>query len=328
MEGGAAYYRKKFSVSKESGSRRIFIEFEGVMMDSTVWVNGCFIGSHLSGYTGFAYDISDYLFYGEEGENVILVKTETHLKEGWWAEGAGIYRNAWLTEVPYVHVKRNGTFVYCRFPDTDRKYDVCNINLDVEIENSSFSHHDFMVKNILISPDGFVLSTTETSSSLEAVSECKIQTAFNLQNPLLWDIDSPKLYLMRTQILIQGEIMDVYETPFGIRDIKYSKEGLVLNENRRFGSSSENLDELYEMIKSSRNHPSIFMWSLENEEFIASLQNGRRILKSLAEHAKALDPSRPTTMAGHFAIRDELYNAIPAVAGFNYDMDDVETLQR
>lgn len=92
LQAGIGYYRKRFCLPAESLGKRVIIEFEGIMRDSTVWVNGCYVGGHLSGYTGFALDISEYVFYGDEGENVILVKADTSIREGWWAEGAGIYR--------------------------------------------------------------------------------------------------------------------------------------------------------------------------------------------------------------------------------------------
>ena len=89
--------------------RRISLEFDGVFRDSIVWVNGFYLGRQASGYTGFTYDISDYLNYG--GNNVIAVRVDASLEEGWFYEGAGIYRHVWLSKTAPLHVAHWGTFV-------------------------------------------------------------------------------------------------------------------------------------------------------------------------------------------------------------------------
>jgi len=101
---------------------------------------------------------------------------------------------------------------------------------------------------------------------------------------------------------------------------------LVLNENRRLEVSREGLLDLDELIKSSRNHPSVFMWSLENEEFITSMPPGKRLLKTLVSRAKKLDPTRLYTVAGQFAKRDIDYVSIPDVAGVSIMMSSMQRL--
>ena len=386
---GVGYYRKRFALSAESLGKRVYIEFEGVMRDCTVWVNGCYIGSHLSGYTGFALDISDYLFYGEEGENVILVKADTSIREGWWAEGAGIYRPVWLYELEQVHVKRHGTFVYCENV-SDKKADTV---IETEIANEGTETETVTVRQTLYSPDNVQIAVNEQDVTVSGMDEAACKTCFEVENPDLWDLHNPHLYRMVTEVLRDGEVLDRYETDFGIRDIKYTKDGLclngriveikgvcvhqdfagvgtaltedlidyrcgrildmganayrsahhpaseqllkacdrlgilVMNENRRFEVTKESLEDLEELIKGSRNHPCIFMWSLENEEFMPTLPNGKRLLQSLVAHAHKLDPTRQCTVAGHFACRDENYVRIPDVAGFNYDMDDAGAMR-
>ncbi|OCT16717.1 hypothetical protein A8709_08615 [Paenibacillus pectinilyticus] len=381
LPDGVGYYRKKFSLPKEALEKRIIIEFEGVMRDSIVWVNGCYIGSHLSGYTGFAYDISEYLFYGDEGENVILVKTDSTYKEGWWAEGAGIYRDVWMYQLDPVHVKRHGTFVYCK----DITESKANVIIETEIENTLTSDCSVTVRQTLISKDNKKLHQHEKELSLVFLGEGKISFDMTVENPILWNLENPYLYRMLTEIVKNDVLVDNYETLFGIREIQYTSQGLVvngksielkgvcehqdfagvgialtpdiidykltrikemganayrsahhpatdyllqacdrmgilvLNENRRFEVTPQGLSDLEDLIKGSRNHPSVFMWSLENEELITMLPPGKRILKALVVQAKKLDPTRLFTIAGQFAKGDEEYESIPEVIGINYD---------
>lgn len=389
LEPEVGYYRKRFAIPKEAEGRRIILEFEGVMRDATVWVNGCYIGEHLSGYTGFACDISEYLFYGEEGENVVLVRADTSLNEGWWAEGAGIYRDVWLRQCESVHIRRNGIFVY----SGNVSEQAADVHAKVIIENDAFSAQDILVKQKILSPDGDVAAEAEQKLKAEGMECGELAFTFHLEEPKLWDLNRPDLYVLTTEVIRDGEILEREETSFGIRTVRYTENGLllngktveikgvcvhqdfagvgvaltrdliryrlekikamganayrsahhpateallqecdrmgilVLNENRRFECSKEGIADLTELVESSRNHPCIFMWSLENEELISTLPNGKRILKRLAAYTHKLDPTRQCTVAGHYACRDEEYVKIPDVAGFNYDMDDAEAMR-
>jgi len=108
---GVGYYRKEFEIPESDKGKKISIEFDGIFRNSTVWVNGHLLGSHQSGYTPSNYDLTDVLRYGNEGENVILVKVDATQPEGWWYEGCGIYRHVWLIKTDRLHVSRFGTFI-------------------------------------------------------------------------------------------------------------------------------------------------------------------------------------------------------------------------
>ena len=110
-EHSVGWYRRKFRIPKSDLGRRISVEFDGVFRDSIVWINGHRLGRHASGYTSFRYDITDSLNYGNE--NVIAVRVDASQYEGWWYEGAGIYRHVWLLKTDPVHVVPDGTFVTC-----------------------------------------------------------------------------------------------------------------------------------------------------------------------------------------------------------------------
>ena len=108
-ENSVGWYRRNFPIPAADLGKRIIIEFDGVFRNSIVWVNGFYLGTEHSGYAGFSYDISDYLNYG--GTNVVAVRVDATMEEGWFYEGAGIYRHAWLTKLPPLHVVKDGTFI-------------------------------------------------------------------------------------------------------------------------------------------------------------------------------------------------------------------------
>lgn len=394
---GIGYYRKRFFIPAESLGNRIVIEFEGITRESIVWVNGCYIQSHLSGYTGFACDITDYVFYGEEGGNVILVKAQNDIREGWWAEGAGICRPVWLYELPPVHVERHGVFVSCH-NITDKSADIC-VETTISNEFKSPSNindnkrKEVMIRTQILTPENKLIACDETFLCIPTLEYRTITTDLKIYDIQKWDINTPVLYTIMTDIISKGKVIDTVITPFGIRDVHYTEEGLmlngriveikgvcahqdfagvgnaltpdiiryrlmkvksmganawrsahhpadeellracdemgilVLNENRRFEMTPDGKADLEELIKGSRNHPCIFMWSLENEELMPTLPNGKRLLKSLVDYVHKLDPTRQCTVAGHYACRDEEYVKIPDVAGFNYDMNDAKSMR-
>src|SRR5665647_497497 len=108
---GIGFYRKEFEIPEEDKGKKISIEFDGIYRNSSVWVNGNFMGNHPDGYTPSCYDLTDVLRYGNEGKNIILIRVDGRESEGWWYEGCGIYRHAWLTKTDRLHVDRYGTFV-------------------------------------------------------------------------------------------------------------------------------------------------------------------------------------------------------------------------
>jgi beta-galactosidase len=108
---GIGFYRKEFDIPEEDKGKKISIEFDGIYRNSSVWVNGNLMGNHPDGYTPSYYDLTDFLRYGTEGKNIILVRVDGRESEGWWYEGCGIYRHAWLIKTDRLHVDRFGTYI-------------------------------------------------------------------------------------------------------------------------------------------------------------------------------------------------------------------------
>ena len=377
-ERSVGWYRKTFSVPANDLGRRISIEFDGVFRDSVVWINGFYLGRQPSGYTSFRYDLTDYLNYG--GENVITVRVDATMEEGWYYEGAGIYRHTWLTKTSPLHVAPWGTFVSSEIAETS-----ATVTARTSITNDGTEPTTFEIEQTILDPNGrTVASTSSPATSLTAGLTVELTSALSVPSPRLWSLESPSLHRLVTTVRTDGKIVDRYETPFGIRSIRFDpnqgfflnnrhvilkgvnvhqdhaglgvalpdamqefriaqlkKFGanayrcshnpptpelldvcdriglLVIDENRLMGPSPEQLSQLESMIRRDRNHPSVILWSIGNEEWqIEGNIKGARITSSMQAFAKRLDPSRRATVAisgGWGGI-----STVVDVVGYNY----------
>lgn len=236
-ETSVGWYRKTFEMTKADEGRHIELQFDGIFRNATVWVNGFFCGIEPSGYAQQVFDISDYLDYGDgtnPGKNLICVRADASLEEGWFYEGAGIYRDAWLRKTDKMHVKTNGTFVYAEFDGTN-DYSKATLRISAEVENTSLETVSHKVKQSVIDADGNVVATYTNEDAHYALTIKAKETktykgVMKINNPHLWDINDPYLYTLRTEIVVDGKTVDSYDTNFGIRDIKFTaEEGFFLN---------------------------------------------------------------------------------------------------
>ena len=129
-ETSVGWYRKMFNIPKEDFGKHIYLQFDGIFRDARVWVNGFYLGHEPSGYAAQVYDISEYLNYGEE--NLVAVRADATLEEGWFYEGAGIYRHVWLNKVSPVHVAPFGTFVYA---EMKAPFDRAELTVETTVQN-------------------------------------------------------------------------------------------------------------------------------------------------------------------------------------------------
>ncbi|MDZ8119118.1 glycoside hydrolase family 2 TIM barrel-domain containing protein [Pontiella agarivorans] len=201
---GTGWYRKSFDVSAELKGKVISIVFDGAMYNAHVWINGHFLGNRPFGYIEFQYDISSYLNYG--GSNEIAVQLKPEDLSSRWYPGAGLYRNVWLDVRDSTHVAQWGTFVTT--PEVSDAW--ATVNVETALVGSGSCEYE------VVDPDGQIVARG-TSSELR------------IKNPKRWDIDSPNLYLLRTTVYVRGEVVDQTVTRFGIRTLKFSKEGFWLN---------------------------------------------------------------------------------------------------
>ena len=209
LPGGIGWYRKHFVI--ESGeltvlNSRIFIEFDGVYMNSTVYVNGQKVGYRPYGYSSFEYEITPYL---KEGNNVVAVKVDnSDQPNSRWFSGCGIYRHVWLTKTASVHVAHWG--VYANSSVTKGKG---RVDIDVTLDGKG------SVENMLIDPRGKVVGKSKGQKS-----------AITIAKPMLWSCEQPNIYRVRTIVKVGGKVVDTYETTTGFRSFKFdAKTGFWLN---------------------------------------------------------------------------------------------------
>lgn len=378
-QNSVGWYRKSFTIPAEDLGKRISIEFDGVHRDSKVWVNGFYLGEHHSGYYSFSYDITDYLNYG--ADNIVTVRADATMEEGWYYEGAGIYRHVWLTKTSPLHVARYGTFVTTAVNEKSAE-----IAVRTTIKNEFNYPVNCTIEQWITDSTGKVISKNTLNNENLKAGSCKtFYTNQTVENPNLWSIESPYLHKLITIIKSDDTITDRYETPFGIRTVRFSADSgfflnnkhvilkgtnehqdhagvgvaipdalqeyrikclksmgsnaircshnpptpefldacdrlgmLVVDENRLMGINEEHLDMLKQMMLRDRNHPSVILWSLGNEEWdIEGNILGARITTTMQNYAQQLDSSRAYTCAisGGW---DNGTGQVLQVMGYNY----------
>ncbi|MBN1765446.1 MAG: DUF4982 domain-containing protein [Sedimentisphaerales bacterium] len=218
------WYRKKFFIPESDLGRRIIIEFDGIHRNATLWINGFYIGQEHSGYSSFQYDITDYLKYG--GDNVIAVRVDATLEEGWFYEGAGIYRHVWLTKTAPLHVGQYGTFV-----TSEIKKDLALITIQTTISNESRQESTFDIIHCINNNAGTSVATRQINKLFLKPGEIKEYSyVTEVDQPDLWSLESPYLYKLITSVRSLEEVTDRYETTFGIRSVRFDPDkGFFLN---------------------------------------------------------------------------------------------------
>jgi beta-galactosidase len=224
-ENSVGWYRKKIFIPESDLGKKISIEFDGVHRNSIVWINGFYLGTELNGTNSFSYDITDYLLYG--ADNVISVRADATIEEGWYYEGAGIYRHVWLTKTNPLHVARYGTFV----TTTLKGNSLANITSRTTVKNEFDKTALYDVEESIVDASGKIIASgSRKNNSLKPGLELQSYIFHDLSDPVLWSLENPYLYKLITVIKSGGKTVDNYETPFGIRTIRFdANEGFFLN---------------------------------------------------------------------------------------------------
>jgi beta-galactosidase len=234
LPGGVGWYRKTFTLPPESKGKRVFIEFEGVYMGSEVWLNGVKLGTHPYGYTSFEYDLTDHVKWG--APNVLAVRCNVEQPCSRWFSGAGIYRHVWLTLTDPIHVVHWGTYVSTPEVSSDR----AKVSMKVTLENSSPTDAKVAVKMeaFLLDASGRkgdtpVFSVEAAGATIGAGKQDDFTPTVIFSKPQLWSLEKPALYTAVATVTRNGEVVDIYETVFGIRTIEFTTEnGFLLNGKR------------------------------------------------------------------------------------------------
>ena len=222
---GEGWYRKSFNVPKNLKGKHVSLHFDGAMYNAKIWLNGVLIGNRPNGYIGFSVKLSEYLNYG--GENLIAVQLTPEDLSSRWYPGAGIYRNTWLEINNPVHVPKWGTFITT--PKITDK--LANINIKTEIENTTSINKTITIQTIIFSKENQELSSISEAISVNKNEISIINQSTEIANPKLWGLQSPYLYRAETKLFEKGNLIDTYNTTFGVRTIEYGSDfGFKLND--------------------------------------------------------------------------------------------------
>ena len=222
---GIAWYRNHFTLPAGATSgKQVYIEFDGVMGNSTTYVNGTQIGNHPYGYVSFRYDITKSINFA--GTNVIAVKTDTSTQPASrFYAGAGIYRRARVIVTDPVHVDRYATSVSAPSPTTAS----ATVNVTTSVVNSGTSSQSVSVQGVVTDPSGTALApVTAAAQSIAAGASATFTFTVPVTSPKLWDLKTPNMYSLLTNVQVGSSTVDDDVTPFGIRDLKFST-GMTLN---------------------------------------------------------------------------------------------------
>ena len=377
-ETSIGWYRRVFELPADDAGKLLTLEFDGAYRETMVTFNNFYIGTHKGGYDPFSFDLTTFAKPGER--NVLLIRVDATSSDGWFYEGAGMYRHLWLVKTSPVHVKQWGTFVAAKV-----SAGAATLSVRTEVANRDKEARTVRALATILDPDGKVVGRSRSEAvSIAPLKEHKYTQEILVKQPLLWSLEERHLYKMVTEIEAGGMTVDRYETRFGIRTIRFDPEAgfflnekpvklkgtcnhqdhagvgvavpdavqsyrvrrlqamgsnalrtshnpptpelldacdelgmLVFDETRMMSSNDEGLSQLGDLVRRDRNHPSVFMWSMGNEEGMANHERGILILSAMKAHVGELDGTRPVSIAPTGAIGTGGL-AVLDVIGYNY----------
>ena len=224
---GVGWYRKHFTIPASDAGKQITLEMDGAMSYAMVWCNGQFVGGWPYGYSSFRFDLTPYLKIG--GENILAVRLDNPKQSSRWYPGAGIYRNVWLVKNYPVHIAHWGT--YLTTPEVSEGG--AKVDLKVSLENHTTKDASVTVKTEL-KRAGLTIGTIDGGTvTVPAGGNAISNGTATVTSPKLWSVETPELYTAVTTVSQDGNVLDCYETPFGIRTIQFTPDnGFLLNGKR------------------------------------------------------------------------------------------------
>jgi len=217
---GTGWYRKHFKLDPQDKDKRFAIEFDGAMYDAHIWINGVFLGNRPFGYIGFEYDLTEHLNFGDQ-DNVIAVRLQPEDLSSRWYPGAGLYRNVWLKKQNPLRIPHWGTFLTTPTV-TDEWTDV---RIKTTVVNDQTQAQRATLVTTILDEAGQAVTTHKMPIVIEANGSSILEPKLVINNPKRWNIQSPYRYTAITTIEQDGNTLDTYTTPFGVRTINYSPAG-------------------------------------------------------------------------------------------------------
>jgi beta-galactosidase len=221
---GIGWYRKSFHLPKSAKDRAVWLELDGVYMNSDVWINGVHLGRRPYGYISFAYDVSEHLV---PGVNVVVVRVDNSRQpSSRWYTGSGIYRHVWLTIADRLHVGHWGTYVTTPRADSSG----ADVLARTVVENGYGTPRKGVLRSVVVDSSGHEVARVETPFSLAPGQKAGLEQHLGVESPRLWSVETPTLYTLRSTVRDRGHEADAVTTTFGIRSIAYDKDrGFLLN---------------------------------------------------------------------------------------------------
>lgn len=228
LPAGVGWYRKTFELPESARGRVVTIQFDGVYMNSTVWINGHELGTWPSGYTSFVYDLTPHLRFGGE-RNVVAVRVDNSRQpNSRWYSGSGIYRHVWLTTTDPLHVPAWGVTVTTPEISDERAL----VRVRTEVRNDGRRAEPVRIACAVLDAAGRIVAETppQSAGEIEAGAQAGFAGELNVPRPQRWSPVSPNLYRVRTTVFAGERFADVVETTFGVRSIAFEVDrGFVLN---------------------------------------------------------------------------------------------------
>jgi len=223
-ETSVGWYRRTFDIPKEDTGRRITVEFDGAFRSALVFLNGYFIGRNDNGYAPFHFDVTDFLNYG--GKNYLVVRMDASFGDGWFYEGAGIYRHVWLTKTDALHLGHWDSTVR-----TIVKGNTATLNLATVVRNQGLQGESCRVRWQIFDSAGKPVATADSTPQSVAFDGSATFTATaSIQNPALWSPDTPNIYSAVVTVESNGKARDAERISFGVRTLTWDPDkGFFLN---------------------------------------------------------------------------------------------------
>jgi len=225
LTGGLGWYKKLFKVAVADSSKVTSIIFDGVYKNSEVWINGHYLGKRPNGYISFQYEMSPYLNYGDENNEIIVKVDNSKQPNSRWYSGSGIFRNVWIETTDKLHVGQWGTYVTTPKVTAEK----ASVQFETTIQNQNPASKKATVTTTIFKEDTKVTSVTQ-DITIGANASQTIKQQAQVETPILWSVGKRELYTAVTEISVEGKIVDQYKTNFGIRDFKFDvNKGFILN---------------------------------------------------------------------------------------------------
>ncbi|MCU0794121.1 MAG: beta-galactosidase, partial [Opitutaceae bacterium] len=380
---GVAWYRRHFRLEESDRGRHLEIQFDGIATHATIWLNGLILYRSFCGYSPFQIDITAVATYGDQ-INTLAIRVDAEPQQGWWYEGGGIYRHAWLVKRAPVHIETHGLYAHPVRQDDGTWL----VPAEVSLHNIATTDASVDIDVEVLSPSGARLAAGHAAATVPVLGTTSARIALPIAGtPALWSLEEPTLHTVRCHIRQGDRVLDTTETRCGFRTVRFDADRgfflndqplklqgtcnhqdhagvgvavpdalwdfrvrrlkelgcnayrcahnppaaefldacdrlglLVMDENRNFNCSEECIAQLRSMVKRDRNHPSVMLWSVFNEEPMQGTPQGREMVRRMVAEVRRWDRARPVTAAmnGGMTNPEGVFEAVD-VMGFNYN---------